>query len=336
MAGFEDEDAPIEAPAPKARPGKPTVAQPDPNQAPTMKPAERANAVQEIEAENLVALVDDSPLVVLKDEAKRSALYAKIRKLISEQKPDLSTQAGRDRVKSFVYKITRTRTAIDAAGKEDTAELRKTIDAVNALRNDAESALKILEAEARKPLTEWEAEQERQANARKEILQQLARAAAARLPAPDLKDLQVEIEALKLEPELWGEDLQMVIDRQAEVVGLIDAKILAAEAEQRALIAEAEANRLREAQTNQADPAPASLQPVIERREAPPPAASGAPPAAETGGKVLTPTQHARRLVLPVMVALGIEEKTAKDLILAIEAGKLPGIVAAYLETKTP
>jgi hypothetical protein len=329
--GFED-DAPIEAPAPK-RPGKPAMAQPDPD-----KPAERAHVVPEskpaeIEAENLVALAGDTPLAVLQSAEKRDKLYAEIRKLISEQKPDLSTQAGRDRVKSFVYKITRTRTAMDGAGKAFTEQAREIINGVNKMRNDSEAAFKLLEAEARQPLTDWEEEQERQANARKEILQQLARAAAAHMPAPDLKDLQVEIESLQLDPDLWGEQLQMVTDRQAEVVGMIDAKIMAAEAEQRAAQAEAELERQRQAQpANQADQTPATLQPVIERQELPPPIASGAPPAAEPGAKVLTPTQQARRLVLPVLTGMGIEEKTAKDLILAIEAGKLPGVVAAYVE----
>lgn len=333
MAGFED-DAPIEAP-PQKRPGKPAVAQPDPNKpATSAKPAAAAPA--EIETENLVALVDDSPLVVLKDEGKRNALYAKIRGLIAEQKPDLTTQAGRDRVKSFVYKITRTRTAIDAAGKADTADLRKTIEAVNTLRNDAETALKLLEAEARKPLTEWEEAEAKAANDRKEILQQLARAAEAMLPAPDLKDLQIEIEGLALDPDLWGDQLKMVTDRQAEVVTMLDAKIVAAEAEQRAIKAEAELERQRAAQqVNHADQSPAALQPVIEQQELPPPIASEAPPAAAAGTVTLTPIQKARRLVLPALVDLAIPEAIAKALILAIEQGKLPGITATYLEQTT-
>src|SRR5688572_7129519 len=98
MAGFED-DAEIEAPPPK-RPGmdRAKINSLDSQQKkPADKPAEKP---AEIEAENLVALVDESPLAVLQDVKKREKLYSEIRKLISQQKPDLTTQAGRDRVKS--------------------------------------------------------------------------------------------------------------------------------------------------------------------------------------------------------------------------------------------
>lgn len=326
MAGFEDDDAPLD-PVPPKRPGKRTEEAPA-----TDAKSASVEAPAVIEAENLVALVDESPIEVLKDEGKRNALYGKIRALIAEQKPDLSTQAGRDRIKSFVYKITRTRTALDAAGKDATAEMRAAISAVNDLRNDAESALKLLEAEARKPLTEWEEEQERQANARKEILQRLNRAALAQLPAPDLKDLQIEIETLELDPALWGEDLDMVTDRRAEVVALIDAKIVAAEAEQRARLAEAELEKQRSTGAGTATDTPAVAEPVVEQRELPPRIDGNGAPAAATAAKTLTPTQQARRLVLPVLLEMKIPEETARALILAIEAGKLPGVVAAYME----
>jgi hypothetical protein len=290
----------------------------------------------EIEAENMLALAGDDPLAVLKDEEKRAALYTEIRKQISLQKPDLSTQAGRDRVKSFVFKITRTRTAIEAAGKKSTADMRAVIDAVNKLRSDTGDAFLLLEVEARKPLTDWELAEEKAATDRKAILQQMSRAVAAEMAAPDLKDLQIEIEGLQLDPALWGDDLDMVTARQAEVVSMLDAKIVAAEAQQRAAIAEAETARLLAAQpAAQADPNPPAVEPVFEQQELPPPITGNGSPAAAAAAKPLTPTQKARRLVLPALIELGIAEETARSLILAIEQSKLPGIYAAYLELNT-
>lgn len=338
MAGFEDDDVPFDNPTPPKRPGKATTTQPDPDKPAVAKSATTAPA--EIESENLVALVDDSPLVVLQDEGKRTALYAKIRALIADQKPDLSTQAGRDRVKSFAFKIVRTRTALDAAGKEATAHLRVEIDGVNELRRTAIASLELLEAEARKPLTEWEEAQAKAANDRKLILQQMSRAAGAlHLAAPDLKDLQVDIEALTFDPELWGEQLDMVTARQAEVVQILDDRIRAIEADQRARKAEQEAEALRAAAASTgpatADENAPHAAPVIERRELPPVGNGAGAPAGEGPAKVLTPTQQARRLVLPVLIHLGVHEDAARAVILAIEKNEVPGIVAAYLE-KTP
>lgn len=323
MAGFED-DAEIETPAPMARPGKRTAADPVTKESlTTEKPTP--------ESENMLT-PELAPIDVLHDEAKRNGLYAQIRKEIAEQKPDLSTQAGRDRVKSFAFKITRTRTAVIAAGKASTEELRKQTKAVNDLCNLAETAFKTLEAEARKPLTEWEEAEAAKASERREILRDIARAIewAGRsnppLSAAEAREIVEQIEAIVIDQDLWLDEIDNVTARQNEALTILRSKIEAAELreENERLRAAAEASKPAPA----ADPEPDPIEQLAPRQET----TSEAPPAAEAPAASLTPIQQARRLALPALASFGVEGDTAKRLILAIEAGKIPGITATYTE----
>lgn len=75
---------------------------------------------------------------------------------------DISTKAGRQAIASFAYKVARSKTAIDALGKDLAANLKRQTTAIDNERRRAWDAIEALQAEARKPLTDWEeAEQQR-------------------------------------------------------------------------------------------------------------------------------------------------------------------------------
>lgn len=336
MANIEDVD--FDEPAPMKRPGKATAAAPDATK--TAAKASQAAAPATVEAENMLSIVGDiAPIDVLNDEEKRAALYIAIGKEISTQTPDLSTQAGRDRVKSFVFKITRTRTAVAAAGKKSTEDKRAEINATNKLISDAEAAFKLLEAEARKPLTEWEAAEEKKATERREILADIARAIswAARenppMGADEARELIGMVEEIAVDPDLWAGDAQMIVDRKAEAVRLLRLTVDAAEirAENARLRQQAETKAVVEMTDAIDPPSEERVIDAAERAGVPIDRVGGnAPPAAGSAAKELTPIQKARRLALPALAGLGIEGDQAKDLILAIEAGEIPGITATY------
>lgn len=69
---------------------------------------------------------------------------------------DVTTKKGRKEIASFAHQIARTKTTLDAMGKELTEEKRKTIAAVNEDRNFAKERMQALQDEIRKPLTDWE------------------------------------------------------------------------------------------------------------------------------------------------------------------------------------
>lgn len=105
---------------------------------------------------DIAVIVADNPALILADEGKRDDLLAHIKAEIEKFEPDLTTAKGRDAIKSFAYKITRTKTAIDDAGKKLNEEARARINAVDAARREVREELTGLADQVRRPLTEWE------------------------------------------------------------------------------------------------------------------------------------------------------------------------------------
>lgn len=113
---------------------------------------------------DIVSLVSANPVSVLVDEAKYSELYRHMVDEVAAHVPDVATEKGRKEIGSLAYKVTRTKTAIDAAGKKLNEEARAKINAVDASRRKIRDELDALAEQARQPLTEWEdAEKARQA-----------------------------------------------------------------------------------------------------------------------------------------------------------------------------
>lgn len=77
-------------------------------------------------------------------------------------KLDISTEVGRKAIASLAYKIARSKTFVDEKGKESVADKKREIKAVDEERGRIWDELEKLQAEIRKPLTDWEnAEKER-------------------------------------------------------------------------------------------------------------------------------------------------------------------------------
>jgi len=94
-------------------------------------------------------------------EAELSKLLARIRTATSSVVADVSTAEGRATLKSLAYKIARSKTAIDDAGKALVADLKAQSGKIDALRKHARDDLDSLKDEVRAPLTAWEEEQAR-------------------------------------------------------------------------------------------------------------------------------------------------------------------------------
>jgi hypothetical protein len=121
-----------------------------------------AEAALKEQTTDISALVETNPVMVLTDVKTYEQFYASIKAKIAASEPDVSTDSGRKKIKSLAYQITRSKTAIDEAGKNRTEEWRKLTNQVNAQRKRVREELEELAAEARQPVTEWErAEDER-------------------------------------------------------------------------------------------------------------------------------------------------------------------------------
>lgn len=124
---------------------------------------------------SLIPLVEANPVMVLVDAEKFDRFYEEIAREVSQHVPDLDSATGRKAIASLAYKVARTKTAIDEAGKKLTEDKRSEIKAVDEARRVIRDKLDGLRDTAREPLTKWEAVEE-------------GRAAAARIILDDIKD----------------------------------------------------------------------------------------------------------------------------------------------------
>ncbi|HFQ6993748.1 TPA: hypothetical protein ACHSNQ_003740 [Klebsiella pneumoniae] len=88
------------------------------------------------------------------------AYLEQIRQAVNEV-PDLTTKKGRDRVASLAAQVSRSKTAIEKPGREYLKRLKEAVRPAEAEIKRFVDACDELRDETRRPLTEWEAEQER-------------------------------------------------------------------------------------------------------------------------------------------------------------------------------
>ena len=100
------------------------------------------------------------------------ALLKKIRQHTEGFEASVDTEKNRKNIASLAYKISRSKTAIDNAGKDLAADWKKKVAAIDAQRKRARDYLDALRDEVRRPLTDWETEQERIAEEAREAERQ--------------------------------------------------------------------------------------------------------------------------------------------------------------------
>lgn len=113
-------------------------------------------AEEQAEAADLVVMATVNPLAVFTDPEQFSQFYTKLKQETDKHAPDVSTERGRNAVRSLAFKVTRAKTTLDKAGLGLTEEWRQKVALVNASRREMVDQLDALAAEVRRPLTEWE------------------------------------------------------------------------------------------------------------------------------------------------------------------------------------
>lgn len=113
-----------------------------------------------VEIQDIATVIETNPVSALLDESVYDRLIAHIKAEIEAFEPDLSTATSRKEIGSLAYKVKRTKTAIDDAGKKLNEDARAKINAVDEKRRQVRADLDELSALARKPLTDWEAQEE--------------------------------------------------------------------------------------------------------------------------------------------------------------------------------
>lgn len=98
----------------------------------------------------------ETALQVYSSENGLDPYLQKIRAEIDAFVPDVSTRKGREAIASIAYKVARSKTALDAVGKDLVAELKEVPKKIDAERKRMRDLLDAWQTDVRRPLTEWE------------------------------------------------------------------------------------------------------------------------------------------------------------------------------------
>lgn len=196
----------------------------------------------------LVALVAENPVVVLTDAKKFSDFYKAMRAETDAFTPDVTTATGRKAIASLAFKVTRTKTAIDDAGKRLNEEARTKINLVDAARRDIRAQLEALADEVRKPLTEWEAAEKDRVERVEAALADIKSAATISIEdtASTLEQRLAQMQAIQIEDDEfqgYADIARNLVQSARDTLFAGVARLQKEEADR------AELERLREAQT---------------------------------------------------------------------------------------
>lgn len=170
----------------------------------------------------------------------------KIRSEVSGHVPDLKTKKGRDQIASLAFKVRKSKSALDALGKQLVDELKEAPKKVDAERKRMRDTLDALADEVRLPLTEWEEAEAKRVNHHELAICSLQELGADCTTSDEYRAAIAELEAIKIDAS-WEEfAVDAAKAKDANLAGIREllSKRIAYEAEQAELAklrAEAEA-----------------------------------------------------------------------------------------------
>lgn len=220
-----------------------------------------------------IALVPkENALQVYSAENGLDPYLQKIRVEIDAFVPDVSTRKGRDAIASIAYKVARSKTALDAVGKDLVADLKEVPKKIDAERKRMRDLLDAWKDEVRRPLTEWEeAEAARVARHQGEIDKINLRLECRDLDSAELKSNIAWLEGLAIS-EAWQEfEAEAARAKDKALIALREAllareKFEAEQAELEHLRAEAAAREQKEREERIAREAAEAERLAAERR----------------------------------------------------------------------
>ncbi|MGR2662427.1 hypothetical protein ACUXVY_12620 [Chromobacterium haemolyticum] len=164
------------------------------------------------------------PAVSLEIDAKQAPtiytgkgldVYFEHIKAMVNEVPDLSTKKGRDRIASLAYKVSQSKTAVEKPGRDYLKLVKELPKKIEEELRDFVTQCDALRDSVRKPLTDWEAEQERIAAEQKAAEE--AAALARQIEADHEIGLLMNREHDRLAEEKRQAELRAQQEREAEI-----------------------------------------------------------------------------------------------------------------------
>lgn len=178
-------------------------------------------------------------------------LVQSVHKAVAEFKGDTSTAKGRDEIKSMAFKVTKSKTAISDLGKEYLEPAKQALKDQGDNIKIAVADLDELAKKVRKPLSDWQEEQDRIASEidnRLEVMSFIA--SVSDKESQYYIDGLAEVESIVID-DSWGKKINQAEMTKKNTIDAIKVKLDAAlkhESDQRELEELREQNRIREEQ----------------------------------------------------------------------------------------
>lgn len=287
----------------------------------------------------LITIEPQTAVTVFTEPGGVKPILEHIAKEVRTFVPDASTTKGRDAIRALAYRITRSKTYLDTAGKQLADEYKEIPKKIDANRKAAREFLEALAEEIRAPLTAWEAEQER--------------IAAEKKAAEEAEKLRIQIEhdyevavLMNAEFDRQREEQRRIAEqetvererRAAEEAArreremaerrIVEERLRAERAEQARREAEERAERERAEAIARAERAAAEAVEAERRR-----AEEEAERARQEQAKREADLEHRKarnREALAAVVGLGLTEEQGKSVVKAIIEGRIPHVKIHY------
>lgn len=329
---------------------------------------------REVDALTLVTPPDTQDALAVfaaKDTAAADRIIAQVKAKAAEfqsMAPDVSTPAGRDLIRRFAHRITKSKTAIEAVGAALAAEQKEIPKRIDATRRHFKDALDQIRDNVRAPLTDWERAEEERVNSLKAGLAALQGTiddpSWISRSSESLRDRLAEVERDgDVSESRWDEYASAAAELRAKAIEVLTERIAAAEkreaeAAELAKLREAQAAREREDRERQiaeaaaakakADAAAAVTAAEEAKRAAEQRAIDAAAKAKADAEREIAARQAreaaeakrreedrahraaVHRAALEALVAGGITEGVAKTVVILIATGKVPGAHISY------
>ena len=140
------------------------------------------NNVAIVENKNVLASAQGTDVATIFKANGTDPLLQAIEDEVAGHVPDVTTAKGRKEVIALAAKVTKSKTFLDGLGKTMADELNAKLKPINSERKKARDHLDALAKKVRKPVTDWENEQQAIAEAAKQVINDLYSLAVSKTP----------------------------------------------------------------------------------------------------------------------------------------------------------
>ncbi len=192
-----------------------------------------------------LAIIETLTPAVFIEEGRLDKVIEDIKSRVANFNGDITTAKGRDEIKSFAFRIAKSKTALDNLGKECVEDWKKQSKVVDAERRRIWDIMEAMQKDVRKPVTDWEQAEETRVVNLKGRINNLGVPTYIAGGSDKIKQILADIEATVID-ESFEELQEIAAQTKAATIITLQSEIAAAEKREADAAELAELRRLAE------------------------------------------------------------------------------------------